>query len=138
MPFYDMSTLPLMSANYAHFDNNVESPYIMLVYANWCGHCTQMEPAFVKAANSIGDDALVFRVEETVMSHLKQHHPSNKLSQIVSGTSGFPTIYQIGQDGEKENYNGPRDEASLTKLFKATKASKAKTTSTAKASKASK
>ena len=114
-----MSTLPLMSANYNHFANNVESPYVMLVYANWCGHCTQMEPAFVRAANTIGDSALVFRVEDQVMKHLLDQHPTNKLSQVISGTSGYPTIYKVSATGEKEHYNGPRDESSLTALFKA-------------------
>lgn len=106
MVFYDMSTIQAMNANYRHFAQQHEAnePYVMLIYATWCGHCRNMENDWLKAADDSPDNVPIFRVEETLSKHLMSAHPNNILSRVVSEATGYPTIVGKNVHGPSQDY----------------------------------
>ncbi len=79
--------------------NNKEG-YFVLYYADWCGHCRDTKPSWIKLANKISPE---FNV--CVLDCVKYTKFSNKL-----GIKGFPTIKVYDHTGKYlENFNNSRD-----------------------------
>ena len=79
---------------------------VVLVHANWCGHCRDMMPVFLDAAYKADREIEWIRVDA-------KHAPS-----VVkrSDLKGFPTIYGVKETGELVQHSGGRDLASLLKF----------------------
>lgn len=90
-------------------------PFILLVHANWCGHCTNMKKDWKDAAK--GTKLPVVNVENDLQVHMVQHHPSELLSQLLRDVSGFPSIYKV-QSGKKVPFEGPRSLESFKALMR--------------------
>ena len=91
-----------------------DQPFILLVHANWCGHCTNMKKDWKDAAK--GTKLPVVNVENDLQVHMVQHHPSELLSQLLRDVSGFPSIYKV-QSGKKVPFEGPRSLESFKALM---------------------
>jgi thiol-disulfide isomerase/thioredoxin len=75
---------------------------LLMVYAEWCGHCKNMMPALEEASNVPG--TRIARFDGTKDQKFMQEQ----------GIRGFPTMLLKGSgEGEFPKYNGQRDKESL-------------------------
>ena len=76
---------------------------VVMVHANWCGHCRDMMPSFLDAASKSDKDVEWIRIEA-------KNGPS-----VVkrSDLKGFPTIYGVKENGDLVVHAGGRDVSSL-------------------------
>jgi thiol-disulfide isomerase/thioredoxin len=75
---------------------------LVMIYADWCGHCKNMMPALEEASNAPG--TRIGRFDGTKDQKFMQEQ----------GIRGFPTILLKGTgEGEFPKYNGQRDKDSL-------------------------
>ena len=75
---------------------------LLMVYADWCGHCKNMMPALEEASNVAG--TRIGRMDGSKEQKFMQEQ----------GIRGFPTMLLKGSgEGEFPKYNGPRDKDSL-------------------------
>lgn len=85
-------------------------PTVVLFHASWCGHCKEMMPAFLKAAEAhAGAVSEVYRVECGSLDH-------NALAR--HGVMGFPTLLRFGPDGSRREFAKSRTEGNFLKFFK--------------------
>lgn len=88
---------------------------IVLVYADWCGHCHSMMPAFDKAAKTPGRNVQVVKINEKVLT------PANSALTAKTGNSmdvsGYPTVLAISKNGENVVEMPARTEAELSRAM---------------------
>ena len=81
-------------------DSMKSNNWIVLYYANWCGHCQMMKPEWNKAASMLANDDNV-NVGEIESEYI----PKMTTSPNVVG---FPTIRIYKNGGEGQDYEGGR------------------------------
>lgn len=119
----DAKTLADVNKLVENIKNNVVT--LLLVYADWCGHCgTFKNDIWKRLAGMKGRKLPMAQINEKVLGHLKEHIPDLKID-------GYPTVSLIGKDlkaaeikdpvsGETNNaLPNTRDMASMTKLITA-------------------
>lgn len=114
-PYVDVSTNDKNKIN--KFLDMIKSgrTIIVLVYANWCGHCHTFKPIFDKAANS-GNTQVAAAVESEALSSINQSLPK------PINVEGYPTVIAIGDKGnqmmEMNTPRGPDAVSQLTSVMK--------------------
>lgn len=82
-------------------------PGMLLIMANWCGHCTRFKPVYADLDSRIGKDFSITSIEEGQFS--QNINLANTLK-----ISGFPTIKVFDKNGViTGTYNEGRDLQSL-------------------------
>ena len=81
---------------------------IILLHAQWCGHCRNMMNSFVSAAASSDKSITWHRVDANVSPSLVRR----------DDVKGFPTVFGVMASGQLKLHVGGRDEASLTAFAK--------------------
>ena len=83
--------------------NGVNLPGMLLIHANWCGHCTRFKPIYETLSNKLKDDFPLYAIEQTDLS--KDYN-----LQTALNFKGYPTIKYFNQRGEIiGEYTGKRD-----------------------------
>ena len=91
--------------------NGVDENALLIVKANWCGHCKQMKKKWDYLSGLYPKKFLV----------LESTHENKGVAPIIGNlqVKGFPTIFHIVTDGTNgkigQQYNGGRDVCSLMK-----------------------
>jgi thiol-disulfide isomerase/thioredoxin len=86
-------------------------PGMLLVKAEWCGHCKRFMPTFGQLANKLGRVFPLVFIDESNMSQ--------QLSTALQ-VRGFPTLMFFDKYGRVfEVYDGPRDYSSLLRKIDA-------------------
>jgi thiol-disulfide isomerase/thioredoxin len=67
---------------------------IVLVYANWCGHCHTFKPRFDKAANS-GNSQVAASIESEALSSINASLPK------PISVDGYPSLIVVGEKGNQ-------------------------------------
>lgn len=127
---------------YTDFENNIlfKKGFVMLVYANWCGHCQRMKPAWENVKMNAQNQENIVQIEESAMNALRQNNST--LGSIIERiVVGYPTVVYI-HSIEPNNtlkyitFRGTRDQESIEDFVK--KSSKTKRTKPESKSKSSK
>jgi thiol-disulfide isomerase/thioredoxin len=77
-------------------------PCYILIYANWCGHCTKFKPTWEKL-NKEMPEVFLAQIESSVIDNI-QNKP-----EFIKNIIGFPTIREIRKNGVEE-YKGDPEE----------------------------
>lgn len=107
---------------------------LILVYADWCGHCHKYMPAFDKLINTPGRTANIAKVHHDMLENV----PAIKDARI----QGYPSVIRVEPSGKITNYKVPgssettnampamRDTAAMMKELKVASNSATAATST--------
>lgn len=82
-------------------------PGMLLIFADWCGHCKRFLPTFNEIADRIGKDFICSSIESADL---------DGADQLVSALNfrGYPTICFFDQNGKiTQQYDGLRDTQSM-------------------------
>ena len=109
--------ISLKASDFQIYENEVfisqmkikKKPGMLLIYANWCGHCHRFLPTFNEIFNKIGKDFCCASIESEDLSG------QSRLTSALD-FNGYPTICFFDQRGKIINkYNGSRDSESMLK-----------------------
>lgn len=83
------------------------NPGLLLIYANWCGHCNRFKPVFNEIAQQMGNKFPVISIEHAELE-------KNQKLMTDLDFQGYPTIKFFDQHGKiLGDYNGDRDKKSI-------------------------
>lgn len=83
---------------------------LVLIYADWCGHCKKLKPTWDKVSNEVNkDDDL-----KMVKINCGEGTPEQKKIMSDYDVDGYPTIL-IVENGKATPYEGDRSEEALLK-----------------------
>lgn len=89
------------------------NPGMLLVHADWCGHCKHFIPVFRQISQQLNQDSITFPCVAIESEELKAD--DGKLSKALN-IEGFPTLLFFDQSGKIiGNYDGQRDKSSILK-----------------------
>jgi len=113
----DFDRIPELNSNGDLQQALSEDEFVFVMfYADWCGHCRNMKPAFAKLYNDYQNDpsqynAAIYRV----------NHPDNGVNFHSLNVKGYPTLYLISNDAkgnlEIKKYEGYRTFTSMKKFI---------------------
>ncbi len=84
-------------------------PGLLLIHADWCGHCRRFQPIFDELHTQLGNDFPLLSIED---SDLKQNQ------ELIGALDfrGYPTIKFFDQNGKiMGDYTGDRTKSALVK-----------------------
>lgn len=89
-----------------------KKPVFLLVYADWCGHCKNLKPAYSKIASTEQNK------NSLICAVMGDSDDGKEVVQKLNlKVKGFPSMFKIkGKDIQE--YNGGRDENSLRNAVK--------------------
>lgn len=91
--------------NGVYVTSNNNKPGLLLIHAEWCGHCKRFKPTFNKIASQLGKDFPCMSIEDSDMTDTLK-------SSLQFG--GYPTIKFFDQRGKIiSDYNGDRSESDI-------------------------
>jgi len=73
---------------------------IVLVYADWCGHCHTYKPKFDEAAKNRKSPFQVASINETMLNSVNKHINSMNKSAKPINVSGYPSVVSLNNKGE--------------------------------------
>jgi thiol-disulfide isomerase/thioredoxin len=78
-----------------------KGPCMVVIYADWCGHCQDAAPAWKKLSNSVDGKATVYAIES---------------AEYSGEVNGYPTV-KIVKDGHSADYGGERTVPDMEKAL---------------------
>lgn len=74
---------------------------LVLIYADWCGHCHELMPHWDRAANSSGRNIQAVKINDSVLSLANETIRKNvNQSAPEINVEGYPTIRMLNRNGE--------------------------------------
>lgn len=123
---FTFNSIENFNRSYGAFERDVfmKKPFVILVYATWCGHCKMMRDDWDDAASSAKGNHNIVEIESNIYDHLVNNHASEPFAELLSkNVSGFPTILKV----DKKNTTNVSDQRSKQQLDALLSPSKTKT-----------
>jgi thiol-disulfide isomerase/thioredoxin len=73
---------------------------VILVYADWCGHCHHFMPVFDKCANSTNRTSQVIKINEKMMPEVEQSLQSVNQKINSLNVEAYPTVLAVNRRAE--------------------------------------
>lgn len=88
---------------------------IIMVKADWCGHCVHSTPAFEKASETINNNKIIFCFADITGEKQSEKNLKGKVRDFFKDFKGFPNItcFCLENGKEKQKYNGDRSTKSI-------------------------
>lgn len=95
---------------------------IVLIYADWCGHCKNFKPKYMElyqiirnwnANQNVSKKKGIKTGGEYHLFAMDSDGKNNREYIEELGMKGIPSLYFIGNDGKLKEYNGPRDPTTI-------------------------
>lgn len=84
---------------------------VLVVYADWCGHCHKLMPHVKSAANVPGRNVQIMSVRDDMLSGYNKMVNSVNRSASPIEVDGYPSVLLVNQNGEKLSEIAPTKEA---------------------------
>jgi thiol-disulfide isomerase/thioredoxin len=107
-----MSNSELSPSDLSELLNNKNGKSMLLVYADWCGHCKSLKPIWIEASSEINKDT-------TKMYMVNCSGKSEDEKKIMSDYSigGYPSILIFNNGKYEKEYTGERTKEGLMSEF---------------------
>lgn len=73
---------------------------LVLIYANWCGHCHSYMPFFDKMSRVTGRTANTVKIEESELNSFNRNLTKNFPKAKSLEAEGYPTLLAVSREGE--------------------------------------
>jgi thiol-disulfide isomerase/thioredoxin len=74
---------------------------VILVYADWCGHCTEFKPHFNKASQSPNRTVQVASVNDSMVTQMNSTLLANNSVAKPIAVSGYPSVILVDRKGNE-------------------------------------
>ena len=94
---------------------------IILIYANWCGHCTEFMPHFDRAAMNPNRSVQVAKVNEKMVDHMNSAIKKMNSSADPISVQGYPSVLAVDKTGNViSKINAVKDTNVMTRVMNET------------------
>lgn len=100
--------LDLTAATYPVITSDKSKVVLVKVYADWCGHCKSLAPAYAELAEFFADNDRVVIAKFNAPEH-------EDYARNVLKIKSFPTIF-LYKEGERHDFKGERTKEALQRF----------------------
>lgn len=107
-----MDNVELSASDLSDVLNNKNGKNMLLVYADWCGHCKSLKPIWAQASSEINKES-----QKMFMVNCGGDSDNEKKIMKDYSIDGFPTILIFNNGKYVKNYSGERTKEGLISEF---------------------
>jgi protein disulfide-isomerase-like protein len=107
-----MDNVELSASDLSDVLNNKNGKNMLLVYADWCGHCKSLKPIWTQASSEINKES-----QKMFMVNCGGDSDNEKKIMKDYSIDGFPTILIFNNGKYVKNYSGGRTKEDLISEF---------------------
>lgn len=106
----DMNNKCLKEDTVKNLSNQGYELIVVMVKAQWCGHCVNASPKFEEASEKINNDKIAFCFADITGQRQSEKNLQGMTKDFFKNFRGFPNItcFSLNTGKELDTYNGDR------------------------------